>query len=372
MFFNVKPNPNLKVSVIIPVKDEAESICYCLDALRKQRQEDGTPFPTEYYEILVLTNNCQDNSYLAIKNYQDRYPKLPLLVEDIVFAEERANIGTARRFLMDKAFDRFTFLKKPQGIIASTDGDTKVDKFWIYEIVKEMEKGCDVVGGEIITEIANGSLQHYHLQDIRYHNLIARLEDLIDPLPYNPWPSHFQCFGASLAVTCDMYEKAGRIPSIPFLEDVAFYKALELKDAKIRKSRAVKVYTSSRTLGRVERGLSQQLAWFESLNNEHRVQEVECAAAVISKLKIRRNIRACWHNRQVCSLPSPFLKQDLQQWLNESKYFGELWAKAEGYLQNAQWFGQWNDEPVEKVIYDLHRCVVELRETGDTQSAIMI
>lgn len=364
MFFNSRPHPDLKVCVIIPVKDEVENIPVCLDALRTQVVEDGTPFPPNHFEVLVLTNNCQDNSYSVIKEYQKKFPELSLFVENIHFSANRANIGTARRFLMDMAHNRFEFLKKPTGIIASTDGDTKVDRFWLNEIIKEIEKGCDVVGGEIFTKISSHSLRQYHRLDIRYHNLIARLEDLIDPQFYNPWPSHFQCFGASLAVTNDAYERAGRLPSIPFLEDVAFYRALELIDARIRKSTKVKVFTSSRIFGRVEKGFSQQLAWFESLNSRNRVQEVECAAAILFRLKIKRLLRTCWETGCVWTVPQPFTKQILQQWLANSNYFGELWEKAEEYLQSEQWFTQWKDEPVEKVIYDLNKCVLELTAGG--------
>ncbi len=359
MFFNRKPNPYLKISVVIPVKDEAESIGDCLDALRTQRHKNGIPFFTESYEILVLTNNCQDDSYDVVKEYQARYPALPLQVENIYFSTDRANIGTARRFLMDMAFDRFSSLEKSRGIIASTDGDTRVDQCWLSEIVNEIEAGCDVVGGEIITEIVESSLKRYHLQDIRYHNLIAQLEDSIDPQPHNPWPSHFQCFGASLAVTCDLYEKAGRLPSMPFLEDVAFYKALESKDAKIRKSCSVKVYTSSRTTGRVERGLSQQLAWFESLSNEHQELKVECATSVIYRIRIKKYLRDCWKRNQIYDVPQPFVQSDLEHWLNEAEYFGHLWSKAEEYLQNKGWYEQWSEECIEQVICDLDRYTLE-------------
>ena len=361
MFFKIKPNPNLKICVIIPVKDEAENIYPCLDALRTQINEYETAICTDYYEILVLTNNCKDHSYSLIKEYLNSYPTKPLQVENIVFPIENAHIGTARRFLMDVAYNRFSFLKKLRGIIASTDGDTIVDTKWLNEIVKEIENGCDVVGGEIITENANIHLQQYHLQDIRYHNLIARLEDLIDPQPYNPWPSHFQCFGASLAVACDLYQKAGRMPLTPFLEDVAFYKALELKDAKIRKSPKVKVYTSSRTLGRVEKGLSQQLAWFELLSNEHQAIKVESSASVLSRLTLKKYLRDCWTDNQIHTIPKPFVEQDLKQWLIEAEYFGELWSIAEEYLRSKQWFNQWSEEPIEKVNFDLEKYTPEIK-----------
>src|SRR5690606_31414922 len=131
--------------------------------------------------ILILTNNCNDDSYSVIKEYQTKYPALKLQMEDIVFSTERANIGTARRFLMDMALNRFASIGNTRGIIASTDGDTRVDEFWLSETLREIRLGCDVVGGQIITEIGDSPFLKYHLLDIRYHNLIAQMEHLIDP-----------------------------------------------------------------------------------------------------------------------------------------------------------------------------------------------
>lgn len=342
----------MKVCVIVPVKDEAETILKTLDSLRIQKHRNGTFVSFQNYEVLILANNCQDQTYAIIKEYQSHYPKFPLQVEEILFSEQRAHIGTARRFLMDMAYNRFDFLDKPNGIIASTDGDTRVDTYWISEIIREMEKGCDVVGGEIITDIEIG-FSDYHLQDIYYRNLIARLEFIIDPQIHNPWPSHFQCFGASFAINCQMYKKAGRLPPIPYLEDVAFNKALELKDAKIRKSPTVKVYTSSRTSGRVEKGLSQQLAWFESLKNANMELKVESAESIISKLKFRRLFRDLWIGLQGWECKYPFEESQVRQWLSESNYFGELWEKGEEFLERENWYVQWKFEDIDKVIENL-------------------
>src|SRR5690606_3093935 len=109
MFFTSAPSPDLKVCVIIPVKDEEETIIDCLEALRIQKDESDS-IDQEEYEVLILANNCRDNTYMWIKEYQSLYPEFPLFVEEIEFTKERANIGTARRFLMDIAYNRFTLI----------------------------------------------------------------------------------------------------------------------------------------------------------------------------------------------------------------------------------------------------------------------
>jgi len=356
--FKTKPSQNLEICVIMPVKDEEETIIQSLEALRFQKDGNDAPLSSDLYEVLVLANNCRDHTYVCIKEYQRNYPQFPLLVEEITFTEEEANVGTARRFLMDAACARFASIHK-NGIIASTDGDTQVDEHWVRETLREMKKGCDVVGGEIITHMEESATRQYHLHDIKYQNLIARLESLIDPKTWNPWPSHFQCFGASFAITCRMYEKAGRLPQVSCLEDVAFLKALELKDAKIRRSPDVRVTTSARKIGRVEKGLSQQLAWFESLGNNQEKQWVECADSIISRLKIRKSLFDLWEGRKLNYLQNlndlqhHFKGAMLKEWLDESGYFGELWDKAQLELERKHWFQQWESVEIEKALEDM-------------------
>jgi len=363
--FKTNPSLNLNICIIIPVKDEEETIIQSLDALRFQKGRDNILINSDIYEVLVLANNCQDHTYSLIKEYQRIYPEFPLLVEEIAFVEKEANIGTARRFLMDAAYERFTLLNK-NGIIASTDGDTQVDEYWIYEIEKEIKKGCDVVGGEIITNLEDSPTKQYHLHDIKYQNLIARLESLIDPKLWNPWPSHFQCFGASFAIKANMYEKAGRLPQVPCLEDVAFLKALELKDAKIRRSPNVRVTTSARKIGRVEKGLSQQLAWFESLGNNKQKQLVECAESIISRLEIKKSLFDFWSERKSNysqnsnHLQYHFEESTIKKWLDESEYFGELWNKAQEELERKKWFQQWESVDIEKALEDMESYIDEI------------
>ena len=365
MSFRTKPSSNLNICVIIPVKDEEDTIIQCLEALRLQKNRDNSPLNLNLFEVLILANNCLDHTYSHIKEYQSTYPEFHLLVEEVTFPKEDANIGTARRFLMDIAYSRFALLNR-NGIIASTDGDTQVDEHWINEIEIEMKKGCDVVGGEIITNLEDSITRQYHLNDIKYQNLIVRLESLIDPKPWNPWPSHFQCFGANFAIKCHMYEKAGRLPRVSCLEDVAFLKSLELKDAKIRRSPNVKVITSARKIGRVEKGLSQQLAWFEYLGSMQLIQSVECAESIISRIEIKKLLFNYWKGQKsnylhtLNALRYHFEEEILKKWMDDSEYFGELWDKAEEELERKKWFQQWEPVDIEKALKDLTSYVANI------------
>jgi hypothetical protein len=58
----VPPLPQCEVSVIIPAKDEAQTIAATLTALANQTDLNGQPLNPLTYEIIVLANNCTDES----------------------------------------------------------------------------------------------------------------------------------------------------------------------------------------------------------------------------------------------------------------------------------------------------------------------
>ncbi|RYE05117.1 MAG: glycosyltransferase, partial [Sphingobacteriaceae bacterium] len=253
------PSETLRVSVIVPARDEAHHIYKTLDALRLQTNENGKPLNAQLYEVLVLVNNCTDNTFETVQKYQLKHPDFPLYAAKVQLPPQKANIGFVRRLLMDEAYKRLCLNADNEGIIASTDGDTQVDKCWVFHIMQEIAKGCHAVGGRILTHKDESISRLFHLRDVTYRSLLAQAEALLDPEEHDPWPRHYQYFGASMAVTCAIYQQVGRLPQVPFLEDNAFHQALQRMDVRIRKTPAVKAYTSTRHSGRVEVGFSEQL-----------------------------------------------------------------------------------------------------------------
>ena len=351
--FSVPISSQLKACIVIPVKDEEENLIPCLDALRNQKNNCNQNLSFLNYEVLVLANNCQDNSFSLVQKYQQHYADFHLWVEKIQFSEDDANIGNARTLLMNIAYERLMKVNPENGIIVSTDGDTCVDQHWLYNIEQEMARGCDVVGGNIITDVQDDFILPYHLDDLIYQNLIVQINSLINPQVYNPWPSHFQCFGASLAIRATIYHSVGGIPKVRYLEDVALIEALELVDAKIRRSPAVKVYTSARKTGRVEKGLSQQMAWFESLGMNGQQRYVESAESVIFKTNLRKFLFDVWNNQALHTSPIPLKTKTLERWSKKYPYFGGFQQKVMQELEALQWFQQWPETDIQQAIKSL-------------------
>ncbi|KQR90870.1 hypothetical protein ASG01_15010 [Chryseobacterium sp. Leaf180] len=70
IFSNFKIKPGIKASVVIPVKDEEYYIEKVLQSLSHQVDLDGNLLDVNFFEILILANNCTDHSVDLIKNFQ--------------------------------------------------------------------------------------------------------------------------------------------------------------------------------------------------------------------------------------------------------------------------------------------------------------
>jgi hypothetical protein len=295
---SIPPLPQCQVSVIIPAKDEAQTIVATLTALANQTCLNGKPLNQLTYEIIVLANNCSDESAAIARQFAQQHPELVLHIAEVTLPPDLAYIGHVRKILMDEAYLRLMSLGHSRGIIASTDGDTQVSATWIAAISAEIDSGVDAVGGRILTDRHSRQALHpqaksHFLQEVGYRSLVAQVEFHLDPDPYDPLPRHYQHYGASLAVTAEMYAKAGGIPPVKTPEDEAFYQALLRVDARFRHSPLVQVTTSARVSGRSPVGLAAQLCKWAELS-EGSTLKVEPVTAMIAWFQSRHKLRSLW------------------------------------------------------------------------------
>jgi hypothetical protein len=268
-----QPDPSCRATVVVPARNEEAGLTRTLDALRVQVTLEETRLGWEFYEVILLLNNCTDRSSSVAEQYAADHPGFRLHVADCELPAQRAHVGTARSMLMDCACDRLERLSRSDGSvrgILSTDADTRVAPDWVASNIAELENGAEAVGGVInlfpeeLERLEVGTRQAY-LRDRAFQAQVARLEATLDPDPADPWPRHLEHFGASLCCTPEIYRRSGGLPAVKPLEDVAFIDALRKKGARIRHSPAVEIFTSARLDGRAEVGLSGQLRHWKRL-----------------------------------------------------------------------------------------------------------
>ncbi|MGF1479366.1 MAG: glycosyltransferase [Cyanophyceae cyanobacterium] len=362
------PALNCEVCVIVPVRDEAKTLEATLTALAEQVDLDGNSVERDRYEVIVLANNCSDNSAAIARRFARR-SALVLHVVEVMLEAEYAYIGWVRKRLMDEAYRRLAQLGRAQkhspGIIASTDGDTQVTPTWIATILQEIQRGADAVGGRILTNPRERAAldrvtRLYFLRYVGYRSLVAQLEAILDPVPYDPIPRHHQHFGANLAVTAATYAQVGGLPSVRTPEDVAFYQALTRADARFRHSPDVQVITSARVVGRIQDGLAGRLTQLARLGHAHQPMLVESAALVETRYWVRRQLRLLWQRRDTTSVHPP-LAQALSlttDWLREaiaqSPTFGWLVEHiAQQQPERDYYLQHWPLVPIQEAIAEL-------------------
>ena len=375
------PHPACEASVIIPAKDEAAGIGAALTALATQTDLDRQPLDPICYEIIVLANNCQDDTATLARAFAETHPTLRLYVVEITLPPDVACVGKARQLLMDEAYRRLSLAATPRPVILSTDADTVVAPDWIAANLAEIRRGVDAVGGRIVTDPASRAAlepqaRYCYLSDIGYHMLMAELEGLLYPVAHDPLPRHFQHFGASLAITADAYAEIGGLPTVRALEDVAFAAELARYGKKIRHSPNVRVSTSARRSGRAERGLSEMLSAWAALGETDEVFLVDSATKIEARYHLRARLRTLharlWSGERVFEaeidaiadalcLPHAFVSAELRTPQSFESLRAILEDKQEG---TAAWHERWSPVPFSRAIFDLRVRVAELRRNS--------
>ncbi|MBF2063440.1 MAG: glycosyltransferase family 2 protein [Calothrix sp. C42_A2020_038] len=372
------PLRSCEVCVIVPVRNEAQTLVHTLSALAHQFDLQGQRLNPQRYEIVVLLNNCTDNSVDIARNFAQNHQDLELHLVEITLPPQEAYIGRVRQLLMDEAYFRLSSIGRKRGIIASTDGDSQVSPTWIAANLYEITHGADAVGGRIITSSAGrAELDPYaracFLREVGYRYLIAELESYLDPDPVDPFPRHYQHYGASLAVTVEMYALAGGLPAVPTPEDVAFYNALVRANARFRHSPLVRVTTSARQTGRTNNGLASQLNQWTKMGRQNQAFLVESAQAIETRLRARQQLRKIWscvlNGSLLCPNQVAFISDTLgvdTEWLlqelMQAYTFGQLFEQVEQRMSHQGiWNARFGYVEIEEAIWNLRELVQQLR-----------
>ena len=248
--------------VAIPAKDEEQRLPACLSALAAQRDRQGMPIVPGLFRVVMFANNCKDLS-ADIARYVCERLSLPIRVVEASVPPADAHAGNARRMAMDLAESWLLEAGADDGVILTTDADSRVSPDWITNNLAAIDAGADAVLGGLMLdeegELLPPALHRRGRLEGAYEALLTELSALLDPRDHNPWPHHATISGASIAITREAYLRVGRMPRVPLGEDKALVAELVRHDAKIRYSPDVHVTTSARLVGRAPGGVADTL-----------------------------------------------------------------------------------------------------------------
>ncbi len=160
---NSEKNP---VSVIICARNEAENLKNFLPIILEQDYPD--------YEVIVVNDCSEDNSYDVLGKYLQQYPHLKL-----------STVNKDARFTHNKKFAQFIGIKAAKNdILLFTDADCyPVSKKWIGRMASHFNSTTEIVLGYGGYQKRNGILNKY----IRYESLTIALQYLGMAIRGNPY-----------------------------------------------------------------------------------------------------------------------------------------------------------------------------------------
>jgi glycosyltransferase involved in cell wall biosynthesis len=242
--------------IAIPARDEAARITGCLEACA---QAASRAWPVRG-RILVLVNNSVDDTAARAMTWATR-SDVPVDVVSCRLPRDLAHAGAARR----QALDLARAMVGEDGVLLTTDADTRPDPDWVRANLAALDKGAALVCGRLAFDPAEFNrlpptiTARYRLQ-ARWRRHAAELVARLDPDPHDPWPSHGEIGGASLAVTAQAWDRVGGLPAVSHAEDRAFARRVRAHGLPVRHDPAVRVVTSCRLTGRAAGGLADTLA----------------------------------------------------------------------------------------------------------------
>jgi len=219
--------PPTRMGVVIPVRDEAELLAPCLEAVRTASETVGLPV-----HVVVVLDGCTDGSADVV----EAAGRVGASTRILGVAE--GNVGAARAAGCAVLLEQYG----ADGLwLAMTDADSTVGPSWLQRHRYYARAGYDAVAGTVTVDdwsaYSEGRRQAY-LSGYR-----------------QCW-GHGHVHGANLGFAAAAYLSAGGFAALRSGEDVALVAALAEAGCRIAWADDVPVLTSGRRQARAPDGLS--------------------------------------------------------------------------------------------------------------------
>jgi glucosyl-3-phosphoglycerate synthase len=232
--------------VVVPARDEEREIGGCLSALAAQTVE------REAFEVILILDACSDRTAEVA---QATAGALALRLSTVDGPGTGA--GAARRVGMDLAAERLLADGLVDGLIASTDADSRPAPDWLARQLAHVRAGAQAIAGLIELDPDEADALPAGVLGRRARDAARRLEQVRQG---DPTAAHHHFGGASIGVTAGVYRSVGGLEPVAALEDEAFAQRLAGSGIPVLRAADVRVRTSARPTGRTQRGLAVDLA----------------------------------------------------------------------------------------------------------------
>lgn len=255
---NMQPVPeNLGLAVVIPAYNEPDIEDTLISLLHN---ED----PGCMVDVILVLNASEDKEERIINrnltDYQHYYefsktldhPFIRLCVYWQLFPKKIAGPGSARKYGMDLAIQRFNSINNSDGVIVSLDADTVVSKNYLSAIRKHF----------INNPLDDAATIYYEHQYQEADDPVVLYELYLryfrHALEWSKYPHHFYSIGSCFAVKAKSYAEQGGMNRKNAGEDFYFLNKIELNGILGECNEPV-VYPSGRISDRVPFGTGPEV-----------------------------------------------------------------------------------------------------------------
>lgn len=228
--------PRWAAGVVIPARDEEQSIVACLDAVIRALDQCQHHLSASW--IVVVADCCQDETAaLAAATLRDR---------GTVLECSASSPGRTRRLGVTEVLAHFDRTRRSRVWIANTDADSSVASNWMQRQLELARHGYCGVAGIVQVDTVAG------LDEVTLQALLADYKICEDG-------THPHVHGANLGVRADAYIDAGCWSSLAVAEDHCLWSRIKARGWPTTSCAKTVVRTSGRLYGRAVGGYADTL-----------------------------------------------------------------------------------------------------------------
>jgi glycosyltransferase involved in cell wall biosynthesis len=142
---HVPMGDRVRLSVVLPVFNEADNLPATLASLHGQRDARG-PMDHGLYEVVLVDNNSTDDTVAVARRFAAEHPDLAVHV----ISETEQGVSNARRtgmnFASVRSRRRHPAEPGDRFYLVSADADCRVDRTWLWELFTAMEASQAAIG----------------------------------------------------------------------------------------------------------------------------------------------------------------------------------------------------------------------------------
>jgi cellulose synthase/poly-beta-1,6-N-acetylglucosamine synthase-like glycosyltransferase len=220
------------LAVVVPAVDEEDHIANSLEAINKARLhlKGSAGGRRIHVEVIIVLDDCRDGTADIVAGHSGV----------LAITSAARNVGAARRLGTSRALEH---ADDPRTMwLANTDADSRVPIDWLTRMIADADRGVDLILGTVRPghglplAVRQAWFNRHHLRD-----------------------GHSHIHGANLGMRASTYLTIGGWKPLATGEDVDLADRAVQCGARVERTAAIQVVTSSRTDGRAPCGFSSYL-----------------------------------------------------------------------------------------------------------------